>query len=252
MPSINWTEDYKPRSFSRSDFVLPEEHRQIFEEYSKGRRAQHLLLTGTYGTGKTTAGQILRKKSQSEFFISCPQYKTDRHWQEGGKCWKQIFVSQLTGFSPSEKRVRPIKKFVLLDEFEQLKDQKLMRGILDEAANRQIILCMTSNYPEKIDPAIKSRSLSIHFGKGDSVWDNIESDNPPGSRDDIEDQIINFIFKIIKKETKGNYGGEENIIYLRDKILAKNYPDIRGILVKAQTDIHDGKFSPPENKLKKR
>ena len=206
MPSSDWTQDYSPKSFSRSEFVLPEEHRKIFEEYAKGKRTQHLLLTGNFGTGKTSVGQVLRKKAQSEFFISCTEYKQEKHWVEKGAGWKFIFSSQIPSFSPSEKRNRPIGKFVLLDELDQLKTQEMLRNILDEAGKRKIIICMTSNYPKKIDPAIHSRCTNIHFGTGDLLWDNYAEQNPPGNREDIENQLVDLVVKIAEKEAKVDNG----------------------------------------------
>jgi len=253
MLSFDWTADYQPKSFSRDEFVLPEAHRKIFEEYTQGKRTQHLLLTGDCGTGKTTAGQLLGKKSQSDHFIRCGDYKSEKFWTENGSCWKQLFLQNLSThlFTASERETRPIKRFALLDEVDEIKIKSMIRGVLDKAKEHQIILCMTSNFPEQIDKAIHSRCLRIHFGSGDPVWDNYETDNPPGNRDDIESQLIDLVVRISKKEAPQTLWDELTVRYLRDKIIrkAKNI-DIREILTTVHAHVHNGKFEPLDNFLK--
>lgn len=251
MPSINWTIDYKPKSFSRAEFVLPEKDRKIFEEYAKGKRASHLLLTGDVGTGKTTAGHVLRKKAQSEYFIECAAYKQDKHWVENGYCWRQIFSSSLLLFTPAEKKSRPIKSFMLLDEVDELNTPNMLIGILDKAQEHGIILCMTSNFPNKIQEKIHSRCHRIHFGSGHYTWDNYSDDNPPGSRDDINAQLADLIMKITKKEAPKTDWNFPNQSFLKKEIIRKQTNlDIRKILITTQSYVHDGKFEPSEDELK--
>lgn len=252
----NWISAYNPKSFAKSEFILPEEYRKVFQQYSSGRMTGHLLLSGTSGTGKTTAAKLLLSKAYSTFEIDCHQYSIPKFWKEGGDGWKALLVSSdLISYSLSaeERENRIIKRCVLLEEFDAISSQGVFKTLLDKASDLGITCVLTTNHLGSIEKAVQNRCLSLEFGDRSIVWMNYESEKFPGVRNQIEEDLQDFLISILENEAPKSQEliNTPKVAHFFQSIIKDNYPSVRGIINEMGKWIIDGTIDIPEHYLKK-
>jgi DNA polymerase III delta prime subunit len=246
--------NYAPKSFAKEEFILPEEYRKIFQEYFSGKRSEHLLLSGTEGTGKTTAAKLLLAKAHSFFEIDCHQHSTAKNWKEGGNGWKALLVSSdLTSHSLSveERENRTIKRCVLLEEFDAISSQGVFKTLLDKSSDHGVTCILTTNYLGDIEKAIQNRCLSLEFGFPSSVWMNYEGEKFSGARNQIEEDLQDLMINILKKEAPKSEKliNTLEIAHFFQSIIKDNYPSIRGITMEMRKWIIEERIDVPSQYL---
>jgi len=149
-----WVEKYRPKTIE--DYVwMDDNQKHQVEQWIADRYIPHLLLSGSAGVGKTTLAKILVEALD----IEPMDFMHINASRDNGV---EFIKNKITGFGQTS----PFGDFkvVLLDEADylSLNAQATLRGIMEEYASvlRIIITC---NYPNKIMPAIHSRTQGFHF-----------------------------------------------------------------------------------------
>jgi replication-associated recombination protein RarA len=128
-----------------------------------------ILLYGTYGTGKTTYGNIFFSEYESS-------YGGDTAVVENIVCDGSTPVSSLVKML--KKRFMYVspncsdKHYLLLDEFDtySMAQQKQLKGFL----NKENIVCIfTTNHLDKVDKGIQSRSLIVGMNQSGNQSDYV-------------------------------------------------------------------------------
>ena len=154
----NFRLKYAPKTMA--DVVFPsQDAKQIITDMVELKRLNHLILYGSYGTGKTTVAELIPEAILGyKLGIDCINFDADH--ESGVDNVRQLkrFVERIC---IGEKNV----KFVIIDEVDSLSAnaQKALRGVLNTADITDTFFIMTTNYIEKIEGGVRSRCKCIKF-----------------------------------------------------------------------------------------
>lgn len=208
---IVWAERYRPKTLD--DCILPAATKQQLKDMVNSGNITHLLMTGSAGTGKTTAARAIIADMGGEFlFINSSL--------ENGIDTIRTKVMQYSSSVSLEGK----PKFVLFDEFDGVSrnSQQALRGIIEEFKN--IRFFFTGNYKNQIIDAIVSRTISIDF----SI--------PNSERTKLQAQFFKRVVEILKTE-KVEF--EPKTVA---ELISKHFPDNRRILNELQRYSAGGKI----------
>lgn len=208
---IVWAERYRPKTLD--DCILPAATKQQLKDMVNSGNITHLLMTGSAGTGKTTAARAIIADMGGEFlFINSSL--------ENGIDTIRTKVMQYSSSVSLEGK----PKFVLFDEFDGVSrnSQQALRGIIEEFKN--IRFFFTGNYKNQIIDAIVSRTISIDF----SI--------PSSERTKLQAQFFKRVVEILKTE-KVEF--EPKTVA---ELISKHFPDNRRILNELQRYSAGGKI----------
>ena len=152
MEEFLWVEKYRPKTID--ECVLPAELKENFQKVLKQREMQNMLLTGTAGTGKTTAAKALCNELDLDYLL--------------------INGSEESGIDTLRNKIKHFAstvslqggyKVVILDEADYLNPQSTqpaLRGFIEEfSSNCRFIL--TCNFKNRIIEPLHSRCTTIEF-----------------------------------------------------------------------------------------
>lgn len=152
MNEFLWCEKYRPKTIA--DCILPEPIKKTFEDIVKGGELHNMLLTGTPGTGKTTAAKALCSELSLDYLLVNGS-------EESGIDTLRTKIKQFA----SSVSLQGGYKVVILDEADYLNPQSTqpaLRGFIEEfSANCRFIL--TCNFKNRIIEPLHSRCTTIEF-----------------------------------------------------------------------------------------
>lgn len=207
-----WTEKYRPTKIE--DYVWQDaSQEQQVRTWVKEQSIPHILLSGSAGVGKTTLAKILIKAMDLDpndvMMINASRENDVNNMR-----------NKIVNFAST----MPFGRFkvILLDEADYLtlNAQAVMRGVMEQYADncRFIITC---NYPNKIMPAIHSRSQGFHVDKVDYVL--------------FTERVAKILI-------------EENVEFDLDTLdlyVTATYPDLRKCINNIERACVDGKLMGP-------
>ena len=152
MEEFLWVEKYRPKTID--ECILPPELKENFKKVLKQGKLQNMLLTGTAGTGKTTAALALCNELDLDYLMINGS-------EESGI---DTLRSKIKHFA-STVSLQGGYKVVILDEADYLNPQSTqpaLRGFIEEfSSNCRFIL--TCNFKNRIIEPLHSRCTTIEF-----------------------------------------------------------------------------------------
>lgn len=151
--NISWFAKYQPSKIEEYVFDDPTHEAQVHQWLKDGSVPGNLLLSGAAGTGKSSLASVL-----IHAFIKVPQdFKKvkSRSVQE---------IDELQSFVKS-RAIQSKKKIVLLEEIDKLSAVSIttLKDAYLEAYQNNCTFIATTNYPNKIEPAFKTRFIHMSF-----------------------------------------------------------------------------------------
>lgn len=200
-----WWEKYRPHKVS--EVILPKSLLALFESFVVKGEIQNMILHGTAGVGKTTVARALCEDLKCDYIIINGSEETGI----------DMLRTKLRNFATTVSfNGKP--KVAIIDEAENMNPmstQPAFRGFIEEfSGNCRFIF--TTNYKERIIPAIHSRCAVIDFTISDDDKSKIAS------------RFMTRVLEILK---------EENITYDKAAVaslIMKYFPDNRRILNELQ------------------
>lgn len=212
-----WIDKYRP--IVVSDMCLHPDLQRKFKAWESGNESlPHMTLTGPAGIGKTTLAKILSMALSSDIeYVHCGKTGSvdDIRTRVNDFCMGSSFDGR--------------HKIVIFDEADGLSKnagsgssaQEALRGIIEESQhNTRFIL--TCNYPNKLIEPIKSRCpvININFSEAD---------------------VLRKCQEILDTEHVEYDRATITIFY--EKVIKRNFPDIRSIINVLQMWVIDNKLT---------
>jgi len=199
-----WAEKYRPTTLD--GFVFKDENqKEIIEGWIKEGEIPHLLLSGTSGVGKSTLAKILFNELEIDEY-DILEINASRENSVDTVREKIVNFSQTMPFGKF--------KIILLDEcdFMTPNSQAILRGVM-ESYSSSCRFILTCNYPNRILPALHSRTQGFHIDRID------------------QDEFIARIATILIKEEV------EVDLDTLDTYVKATYPDLRKCINLVQMNV---------------
>jgi DNA polymerase III delta prime subunit len=208
-----WVEKYRPKNLQ--DVILPEDTKQIFQQFVDQGNIPNLLLTGSAGVGKTTVAKAMLEMMGADYIVvngslsgNIDTLRTD-------------IMNFATTVSFSEGR-----KYVILDEADYLNPQSTqpaLRNFMEEYS-KNCGFILTGNFKNKIIPPLQSRCSVIDFTF------------PKKDAPKLAGAFFKRTCEILDKE---QVPYDKNVV---GEVLQKHYPDWRRVLNELQKYAATGKI----------
>lgn len=203
-----WIEKYRPQSLD--DMVISEDSKNKIEQFAKEGIIPNIFLCSRPGQGKTSLAKVIAYQLMNAdvlYLNASEQNNVD------------VVRDVIADFSRTMPTPGKDFKIVILDEvdgFASDKAQKLLRGLMEEAAdNTRFIL--TANYRNKVIEALRSRCLSIDISP------------------DIKGIVKRCIY-ICQQE--GVTGVTKEVLGQILAMVKRYYPDVRSIVKTLQSSVN--------------
>ncbi len=207
-----WTEKHRPDTLD--GYVFKDENqRQQIQGWIRSGMIPHLLFSGSAGVGKTTLAKILIRAMDIDPYDLLEINASRENSVDEVRNKITNFVSTM-----------PFGKFkiVLLDEADYLSPnaQAALRGVM-EMYHQTARFILTCNYPNKVIPALHSRTQGFHIDKID------------------ETEFTARVATVLVEE------GVEFDLDTLDNYVKATYPDLRKCLNLVQMNSQHGKLAQP-------
>ena len=150
-----WVEKYRPQTIE--ECILPQETKDVFQNFVNGGEIPNLLLCGTAGIGKTTVAKALCHELGVDYYVI--NGSDEGRFLDTVRNHAKQFASTVSLTSTAKHKV------VIIDEADNTTHdvQLLLRASIEEfAGNCRFIF--TCNYKNKIIAPLHSRCSVIDFG----------------------------------------------------------------------------------------
>ena len=209
---ILWVEKYRPKTIE--DLILPEGIKNTFREIIGGDKIPNLILSGSAGTGKTSAAIVLCKELNCDYLMI--------NGSDEGRLIETL-RNKLTQYCSSVS-MSGGRKVVIIDEADYMTPdsvQPAMRGFIEKFSSNCSFI-FTCNFKNRIIDPIHSRCAVIDY-----------------SASDQQQMCADFMDRcnsILKGE------GVESDPKVVAELIMKHFPDFRRVLNELQRYSVSGKI----------
>ena len=209
---ILWVERYRPSTVE--DLILPEGIKNTFRDIIGGDKIPNLILSGSAGTGKTSAAIVLCKELNCDYIII--------NGSDEGRLIDTL-RNKLTQYCSSVS-MSGGRKVVIIDEADYMTPdsvQPAMRGFIEKFSSNCSFI-FTCNFKNRIIEPIHSRCAVIDYSASDS-----------------QQMCADFMERcnfILKEE------GIESDPKVVAELIMKHFPDFRRVLNELQRYSVSGKI----------
>ena len=212
MKDILWVERYRPSTID--ELILPESIKTTFSEIISQGKIPNLILSGSAGTGKTSAAMVLCKSLNCDYIII--------NGSDEGRLIETL-RNKLTQYCSSVS-MSGGRKVVIIDEADYMTPdsvQPAMRGFIEKFSSNCSFI-FTCNFKNRIIEPIHSRCAVIDY-----------------SATDPRQMAGEFLARcnFILKENEIEY--EEPVVA---ELIMKHFPDFRRVLNELQRYSVSGKI----------
>lgn len=208
-----WAQRYRPQKVL--DTILPEKTKQIFQKFVEDKNIPNLLLSGSPGTGKTTAAIAMLEQ------LGCDYIKINGSLNGG----IDTLRTEISNFA-SAVSFTGGRKYVIIDEADYLtvNTQTALRGFIEDYS-KNCGFIFTCNFVNRIiEPLRGSRFSVVNFA--------IEK----AERPKLAAQFFKRVMTILKNE---NVEADPQVVA---KVIEKYFPDFRRVLNELQKYAAIGKI----------
>ena len=202
-----WVEKYRPQTIE--ECILPQETKDVFQNFVNGGEIPNLLLCGTAGIGKTTVAKALCNELGVDYYVI--NGSDEGRFLDTVRNHAKQFASTVSLTSTAKHKV------IIIDEADNTTHdvQLLLRASIEEfAGNCRFIF--TCNYKNKIIAPLHSRCSVVDFGiKGKA-------------KVQLAGEFFNRVRTILESE---------GITYdpkVAAEVIQKHFPDFRRVLNELQ------------------
>ena len=209
---ILWVERYRPSTVE--DLILPESIKNTFRDIIGGDKIPNLILSGSAGTGKTSAAIVLCRELDCDYIII--------NGSDEGRLIDTL-RNKLTQYCSSVS-MSGGRKVVIIDEADYMTPdsvQPAMRGFIEKFSSNCSFI-FTCNFKNRIIEPIHSRCAVIDYSASDS-----------------QQMCADFMERcnfILKEE------GIESDPKVVAELIMKHFPDFRRVLNELQRYSVSGKI----------
>jgi DNA polymerase III delta prime subunit len=207
-----WSQKYRPRKVSET--ILPEKTKKAFQKFVDDKNVPNLLLSGSPGTGKTTAALAMLNE------LGCDYIMINGSLQRG----IDVIRHEVSNFA-STVSFSGGRKYIIIDEADSLtpETQAALRSFI-ETFSKNCGFIFTCNFKNKVIAPLQSRFSCIDF--------TIEKSEKPK----IALQFFKRIISILDVESV-EY--DQKVVA---KVIEKHFPDFRRVLNELQNYAASGKI----------
>lgn len=207
-----WSQKYRPQKVSET--ILPERTKKAFQKFVDDKNIPNLLLSGSPGTGKTTAAKAMLNE------LDCDYIVINGSLNGGIDTLRYEIANFASSVSFSGGR-----KYVIIDEADNLtpQTQKGLRSFSEEFS-KNCGFIFTCNFKNRIIEPLHSRFSLVDFA--------ISKDEKPK----IAMQFYKRILTILEKE---NVEFDQKVVA---KVIERHFPDFRRVLNELQNYAASGKI----------
>lgn len=205
LQEVLWVEKYRPRTIA--DCVLPKDIKKTFQAFIDSGTIPNLLLTGTQGTGKTTAARAMCEQLKCDYIIINGS-------MNGGIDTLRNEIQQFA----STVSFGGGRKMVILDEADYLNAQSTqpaLRNFMEEFS-KNCGFILTCNFKSRIIEPLHSRCSIVEFKI------------PPKEKPLLAGEFYKRTLKILETE---NIKFNKNVV---GELIARHFPDWRRVLNELQ------------------
>jgi DNA polymerase III delta prime subunit len=207
-----WVQKYRPQTVSET--ILPEKTKRAFQKYVDDKNIPNLLLSGSPGTGKTTAAIAMLKQLDCDYILINGS-------MNGGIDTLRHEISQFA----SSVSFSGGRKYVIIDEADYLtaNTQAALRSFSEEFS-KNCGFIFTCNFKNRIIAPLHSRFSLVDFA--------IEKSEKPK----LAMQFFKRVTNILEQE---NVEYDQKVVA---KIIEKYFPDFRRVLNELQNYAASGRI----------
>lgn len=207
-----WSQKYRPQKVS--DTILPEKTKKSFQKFVDDQNIPNLILSGSPGTGKTTAAVAMLKE------LDCDYIMINGSLNGGIDTLRHEISNFASSVSFSGGR-----KYVIIDEADNLTaaTQAALRSFTEEFS-KNCGFIFTCNFKNRIIAPLHSRFSMVDF--------SINKEEKPKL-------AMQFYKRVIGILEENNVDYDQKTIV---KVIEKYFPDFRRILNELQNYAGSGKI----------